>query len=62
MDEGIRRNADSHIDDIIVNNNRISYERVIRLLEEYGREAKMTENIEGGQVVDLRVDKVKNIL
>ena len=55
MDPVVRSGTDSFIDDIIVNNDIVSCDRVLELLHEYGLEAKPPENLAGGRVLGLRV-------
>ena len=53
----VRRGTDSNIDDIIVNEELVSCEKVKALLSAYGLEVKPEEELIGGRVLGLRVIK-----
>jgi ribonuclease HI len=54
-DPEVRRGTDSYIDDIIINEDIVSCERVQKLLMEFGLEAKPSESLLGGRVLGLRI-------
>jgi transposase InsO family protein len=58
----VRNGTDSYVDDIIVNNDLVTNERVIKVLEEFGLEAKPAESLKGGRVLGLRVVDVNGNL
>lgn len=58
MDGTVRAGTDSFVDDIAVNNDVISNERVINHLKRFGLESKPAESLEGGRVLGLRVENV----
>jgi transposase InsO family protein len=55
MDDDVRAGTDSYIDDIIVDNTRVSNNRVASLLSQFGLEAKPPERLVGARVLGLRV-------
>jgi hypothetical protein len=62
MDKEVAAATDSYVDDIIVNNDLVSNEQVMKLLERYGLEPKEPESLEGGRVLGLRVHQNKEVL
>ena len=56
-DSNIGEGTDFYIDDIIVDNSKISNEEVLALLSKFGLEAKEPEPIDGGRILGLRVRK-----
>jgi len=56
LDDDIKRATSSYIDDIIVNENIVSSERVREHLLRFGLEAKPPESIVGSRVLGLRVE------
>ncbi|XP_054267042.1 uncharacterized protein LOC128989196 [Macrosteles quadrilineatus] len=55
MDPIVRSATDSYVDDIVVNEEIVSSDVVIRLLETYGLTAKPAETLDGGRVLGLRL-------
>ena len=47
--------ADSYIDDIVVNEEKVAADQVVKHLRCYGLKAKPSENVNGGRVLGLRV-------
>ena len=56
MDSEISAAVDSYIDDIIVNKDKVSCEKVLDLLNRYGLEAKPPEDIVGARILGLKVE------
>jgi hypothetical protein len=54
-DPDVMQGTDSYIDDIVVNENIVSCERVQSLLMNYGLQAKSPESLIGGRILGLRV-------
>jgi len=61
-DPDIADATDSYVDDIIVNNDKVSNESVLKLLQEFGLEAKEPESLDGGRALGLRVTKRGGVL
>jgi hypothetical protein len=59
QDPEVRAGTDSYIDDIIVNEDIVSCERVLEVLTRYGLEAKAPEPLIGARVLGLRVSQDK---
>lgn len=57
LDSEVRSGTDSYIDDIIVNEQIVSSQRVINLLKSYGLEAKPAVPLVGARVLGLRVSE-----
>ena len=53
LDEAVFAGTSSYIDDIIVNENIVTAERVVAHLQKYGLETKPPEDLEGGRVLGL---------
>ena len=62
LDSEVRAGTDSYIDDIVVNNTVVTNERVVRLLRDYGLEAKPPESLDGSRVLGLRVKRIEESL
>ena len=62
MDSEISAAVDSYIDDIIVNKDKVSCEKVLDLLNRYGLEAKPPEDIVGARILGLKVENRKGCL
>jgi ribonuclease HI len=62
MDKTVDAGTDSYIDDIIVDNAVVSNERVLKLLEKFGLEAKPPESLVDGRVLGLRITKLDDKL
>lgn len=58
MNNIVREATDSYVDDIIVNNDLVTNEQVLSLLDKYGLKAKIPEALDGGRVLGLRVEKL----
>lgn len=55
LDDEVARGTDSYIDDVIINEEIVSVERVASLLNRFGLETKPVEKLEGARVLGLRV-------
>mgnify|MGYP003536646398 FL=1 len=55
LDSDIAKGTDSYIDDIIVNEDVVSCEKVKRFLSDFGLESKPEEPLSGGRVLGLRI-------
>jgi hypothetical protein len=58
MDPIVRRATDSYVDDIVVNEQIVSSDVVIKLLGKYGLSAKPAEPLDGGRVLGLRLRRM----
>jgi ribonuclease HI len=56
MDENVRAGTDSYVDDIVVNESKVSCQQVIQHLKSYGLEAKPPSELNGGRVLGLRIE------
>lgn len=60
QDEHVRKGTDSYIDDIIVNEEIVSAEEVVKHLACYGLETKAPEGLDGGRVLGLALTRDRN--
>lgn len=61
-DAEVAAGTDTYIDDIIVNENVVSAEKVIRLLEQHGLDAKPPEQMDGARVLGVRISRERGAL
>ena len=56
-DRRVEEGTDNYIDDIIVNENVVSATEVVAHLQKYGLEAKPPEELDGGRVLGLSLNR-----
>jgi hypothetical protein len=61
-DQTVRAGTDSYIDDIIVNEDIVSCERVVETLKRFGLEAKPPATLVGGRVLGLRIKQEGDVV
>ena len=55
LDDEVARGTDSYIDDVMINEEIVSVEKVVSLLNRFGLETKPAEKLEGARVLGLRL-------